>query len=311
MRSVLTLAVSAALLASVAACGSGGTAATGQGALNGVTFTVGAKDFAEQNILAEMTAALLRANGASAQAKEIKGSVNTRKALEAGEVDMYWEYTGTAWITYLKNDKPIGDPKQQYDEVAKQDLERNGIAWLPSAGFNNTYALAVRKEKADELHLKSMSDLAALAKSKPADVTICVESEFAAREDGLPGLLKAYGVNVPPDNIKTLDTGVIYTETDKGQSCTFGEVFTTDGRIKALDLTALTDDRQFFPVYQGAPTLKKTTLDKYPQIKDILAPLSQKLTTEVMRDLNAKADVDGEDFKDIAQEWLKKEGLLT
>ncbi|CAM3526517.1 glycine betaine ABC transporter substrate-binding protein [Kibdelosporangium persicum] len=309
MRSVMILAISAAALLT-GACGGSDTQATGQGSLNGATFTVGAKDFAEQNILAEMTAALLRANGAEAQAKEIKGSINTRKALEAGEVDLYWEYTGTAWITYLKNEKPLSDPKQQYDEVAKQDQERNGIAWLPNASFNNTYALAVRKEKGDELTVTSMSDLAALAKSRPNEVTICVESEFAAREDGLPGLLKAYGIEIPQSNIKTLDTGVIYTETDKGESCTFGEVFATDGRIKALDLTVLRDDKQFFPVYQGAPTLKKTTLDKHPQIKDILAPLSQKLTTEVVRDLNAKADVDGEDFKDIATEWLKKEGLL-
>jgi osmoprotectant transport system substrate-binding protein len=298
------------LLASLTACGSKNEA-TGQGPLNGAKFTVGAKDFSEQNILAEMTADLLRKNGATAEAKEIKGSVNTRKALESGDIDLYWEYTGTAWITYLKNDKPIGDPKQQYDAVAKQDLDRNGISWLPNAGFNNTYALAIRTEKADELHLKSMSDLAALSKSHPADATICVESEFAAREDGLPGLLKTYGIDIPKDNIKTLDTGVIYTETKKGESCNFGEVFATDGRIKSLGLTVLADDKSFFPVYQGAPTLKKTTLDKYPQLADILAPMTEKLTTEVMRELNAKADVDGEDFKTIASDWLKQEGLLT
>jgi osmoprotectant transport system substrate-binding protein len=307
VRSAIALVAATAALT---ACGSG-TGATGTGPLAGATFTIGAKDFSEQNILAEMTAAVLRANGASAEAKEIKGSVNTRKALEAGEVDLYWEYTGTAWITYLKNAKPVGDPKGQYDAVAKQDGEQNGIAWLANAGFNNTYALAVRNEKAGRLKVKSLSDLAGLAKSNPSAVTVCVESEFAAREDGLPGLLKAYGVDIPKDNIKLLDTGVIYTETAKGESCTFGEVFATDGRISSLGLTVLDDDKQFFPVYQGAPTLKKSTLDKYPAIKDILAPLSRKLTTEVMRGLNAKADVDGEAFKDIAQNWLRQEGLLS
>ncbi|GAA3155621.1 glycine betaine ABC transporter substrate-binding protein [Nonomuraea roseoviolacea] len=305
------LALAAGALLVLSACGSASReaapAAAGGAPLDGVKLVIGAKDFAEQNILAHLTADLLQAAGATVETKEIKGSANTRKALEAGEIQLYWEYTGTAWITYLGNDEPIVDAARQYDAVAKADKEKNGITWLPAAPFNNTYALALSDEKAAELGVTKLSDL---AKVPPAQATICVESEFAARNDGLPGLLKAYGVNVPKDNVKLLDTGVIYTETDKGQTCTFGEVFTTDGRVKALGLTALQDDKKFFPVYQGAPTVKTDTLAKSPKIAEVLAPLTRKLTTEVMQDLNAQVDVDGEDPSDVAQDWLDKEGLL-
>jgi osmoprotectant transport system substrate-binding protein len=289
------------VLAVLPACGGSDATGGGEGPLAGASFVVGAKDFAEQNVLAELTAHVLRANGADAEAKEIKGSINTRKALEAGEVDLYWEYTGTAWVTYLGETTPLPDPQQQYDEVARADRERNGIAWLPPADFNNTYALAVREGV-------GVVDLARLAQERPADATVCVESEFAAREDGLPGLLRAYGITLPPENVKLLDTGVIYTETDKG-SCNFGEVFATDGRIAALGLTVLEDDRRFFPVYQGAPTLSDETLQAHPALADVLAPLTERLDTETIRALNARVDVDGEDPADVAEDWLAEAGL--
>ncbi len=298
----------AAALAVLPACGGAATAG-GDGPLAGASFVVGAKDFAEQNILAELTAQLLQAQGAEAEATEIKGSINTRKALEAGEVDIYWEYTGTAWVTYLGETTPLSDPGQQYDAVSAADLERNGITWLPPAEFNNTYALAVRTEAADELGVRTLSDLARLAQERPADATVCVESEFAAREDGFPGLLRTYGISLPPENVMLLDTGLIYTETDKG-TCNFGEVFATDGRITALDLAVLEDDKNFFPVYQGAATLKDATLQANPAIADVLAPLTAKLDTATIRTLNARVDVDGEDPADVAEDWLTQEGLL-
>jgi len=309
-RTRSTALLGAAALFTLTACGDDAatTSAGGEPAvLDGASFVVGAKDFSEQNILAEMTAQLLAANGADAEAKEVKGSVNTRKALESGDVDLYWEYTGTAWITYLGETTPLGDPQEQYDAVAEADLEKNGIEWLERAEFNNTYALAVQSKAAEKLGVTTLSDLADVPED---ELTICVESEFAAREDGLPGLLKAYGLDVPKDNVKLLDTGVIYSETGKGETCTFGEVFATDGRIQALDLVVLEDDKKFFPVYQGAVTLKQETLEANPEIAEILAPLAEKLTTEVMQGLNAQVDVDGEDPEDVATTWLEDEGLL-
>lgn len=307
-KTLLPLALTT--LAATALAGCGGNAGAGDGPLAGESYVVGAKDFSEQDILANMTAMLLEQNGASAEAKRITGSVNTRTALESGDLDMYWEYTGTAWITYLKNTDPIGDPAEQFEAVKKADAQQNGIAWLQPADFNNTYALAVRSEYAEEKELSTLSDLADLAASEPGEVTICVESEFAARDDGLTGLLDTYGIDVPKGQVKTLDTGVIYTETDKGQTCNFGEVFATDGRIANLDLTVLEDDKRFFPVYQGAPTMRQETLDANPAIAEILAPLTEKLDTETMQQLNAQVDVDGLDPDDVAEQWLQEEGLL-
>jgi osmoprotectant transport system substrate-binding protein len=303
-RTVLPLALASAAALTLTACG-GGTAEAGDGELSGASFVVGAKDF-----LAHMTAKLLEANGAQAEAKRITGSVNTRTALESGDLDIYWEYTGTAWITYLGNTEPIGDPAEQFEAVKADDGEQNGIAWLDRADFNNTYALAVRAEYAEEKGLSTLSDMSELAASDPGEVTICVESEFAARDDGLTGLLEAYEVSIPDSQVKTLDTGVIYTETDKGETCNFGEVFATDGRIANLGLVVLEDDRKFFPVYQGAPTMKQETLDAYPQLADILRQISERLDTETMQSLNAMVDVDGRNADDVAQEWLEEQGLL-
>jgi osmoprotectant transport system substrate-binding protein len=308
-RTVLPLALASAAALTLTACG-GGTAEAGDGELSGASFVVGAKDFSEQDILAHMTAKLLEANGAQAEAKRITGSVNTRTALESGDLDIYWEYTGTAWITYLGNTEPIGDPAEQFEAVKADDGEQNGIAWLDRADFNNTYALAVRAEYAEEKGLSTLSDMSELAASDPGEVTICVESEFAARDDGLTGLLEAYEVSIPDSQVKTLDTGVIYTETDKGETCNFGEVFATDGRIANLGLVVLEDDRKFFPVYQGAPTMKQETLDAYPQLADILRQISERLDTETMQSLNAMVDVDGRNADDVAQEWLEEQGLL-
>jgi osmoprotectant transport system substrate-binding protein len=278
--------------------------------LSGATFTVGSKDFSEQIILAQITEIVLKQMGATVVDKSnIKGSVNTRTALTSGAIDMYWEYTGTAWITYQKQTKPIPDPVAQYKAVADADLKDNKIKWLSMAPFNDTYAMAVLQTTADQLNVKTLSDVAALALKSPDKVTFCVESEFSTRDDGLPGMLKAYDMKIPPDNIKSVDTGVIYTETAKGQTCTFGEVFATDGRIAALKLAVMADDKNFFPNYNVALTMRSDTFNKYPQLADLFAPIAALLDNTTMQKLNAEADVDGKDPADIAAEWLKSVGF--
>ncbi|MFJ9542750.1 glycine betaine ABC transporter substrate-binding protein [Streptomyces sp. NPDC101225] len=315
-RTSLALAASMATASLVlTACGGGDDVkpASGSGtALEGASFTVGSKDFSEQIILGRMTVELLEANGADVTDKtNIKGSASTRKALESGDISMYWEYTGTGWITYLQNTKPVADQREQFEKVAAEDLQKNGIAWIdPPAPLNNTYAFAIRKDKAEELGVKTLSDLAKLSQSKPDEATFCIESEFSTRDDGFPGLVKAYGIKAPKDNVKMLDTGLIYTETAKGDTCNFGEVFATDGRIPANKLVVLQDDKKFFPVYQPALTLKQETLKKYPALKKIFAPLAKKLTTTEMQKLNALADVEGEDPEDIAHDWLVDNGFV-
>ena len=127
-------------------------------------------------------------------------------------------------------------------------------------------------------------------------------------------MLETYGLakgrDFPNSNVKILGTGAIYSATDKG-TCTFGEVFTTDGRIKALDLTVLEDDKAFFPKYNVSLVLTDEIAKKYPQIADLIAPVSAKLTNQVLLELNAQVDVDGREPADVAYDWLKKEGFVT
>ena len=280
--------------------------------LSGAAFTVGSKDFSEQLILAQITEQVLQNAGATVNDKSnIKGSVNTRTALTSGAIDMYWEYTGTGWITYLKETKPLSDPKAQYEAVAQRELAENKVKWLDPAPLNNTYAFAVRNSALSDLGSpKNLSDIAKLASTSPDKATFCVESEFSTRDDGLPGMLKAYGITAPASNVRMLDTGVIYTETAKGDTCNFGEVFATDGRIAGMKLTALEDDKHFFPNYNPALTVRSEVFDKYPQLADLINPIAKVLDTQTMQTLNSQVDVDGKEPKDVATEWLNSKGFI-
>jgi len=316
MKKITILATGAVAIVALAACSSttasenpvaGTAAADGGQELAGLTGTIGSKDFSEQYILAHLTTELLNAHGADVEANtKLVGSANVRQALENKQFLGYWEYTGTSWITYNKNTKPVQGAEAQFAAVKKADAQKN-IAWLDPAPLNNTYAFAIRSAKATELGVTKLSDLAALPDSEK---TFCIESEFSTRDDGWPGLKEAYGINTPDSNVKMLDTGVIYTATQKGEDCNFGEVFQTDGRIAAMDLIVLEDDKQFFPVYQGGFTLQADILTKYPKIADVMALMTPKLTTEQMQQLNAKVDVDGEDPQDVAVDWLEETGLV-
>ena len=297
-----------ALALSACSGGGGGAGTSSQGdELDGLSGEIGAKDFSEQYILAHITSQLLNAHGADTSANTtVVGSANVRSALESDEFLGYWEYTGTSWITYNGNTAPVQGEEAQFEATKEADAAKD-IAWLDPAPLNNTYAFAILTDKAEELGVKTLSDIADLPTEEQ---TFCIESEFSTRDDGWPGLKKAYGIDVPDSNVALLDTGVIYTTTADGDTCNFGEVFQTDGRISALDLMVMEDDQAFFPVYQGAMTLKQATLDEYPEIADVIALVSSKLTTEEMQKLNALADVDGEDPEDIATDWLTEQGLI-
>jgi osmoprotectant transport system substrate-binding protein len=319
-RTTRLAATVAAAGLTLSACGlSSGSDSTGDveagsidsSALEGAELTVGSKDFTEQLVLGKITVLALKAAGADVtDSTNIQGSVNTRKSLTSGEIDLYWEYTGTGWITYLGETKPIANNDAQYEATRKADLEQNGIEWLEPAPFNNTYALATTNEYAKETGIETLSDYAEVAKKNPDDASLCLESEFASRDDGWPGVEKTYGFDLPNKQEKNVDTGVVYKQVDKGDTCKFGEVFTTDGRIQSLGLTTLEDDKGFFPIYEPAVTLKKETLKQNPEIREVFGPIAKALDTETMRKLNAEVDVKGEDPDDVAEQWLKKEGFI-
>ena len=307
----------AVLTAAVAGCGGGGgTGGGGGGSLSEVdlsdaTFVVGSKDFTEQLILGQITLQALEATGATAEDQiGLAGTDAARAALEAGDIDTYWEYTGTNWINHLGNTKPIPDPVEQYDAVVEAERE-NDIAVLERAPANNTYALAVRSEAAEDLGVEKLSDLKQFIEERPEDATLCVESEFNSRDDGLPGMEETYGFEFPEDNVSLFDTGVVYTETDSGENCNFGEVFITDGRIPALDLTVIEDDMKFFPVYNPAVNVRQELYDEYgEQLDQVFTPISQALENETLAQMNAAVDVDGELPEDVAEQWLIDNGFI-
>ncbi|MEJ7635683.1 glycine betaine ABC transporter substrate-binding protein [Aeromicrobium sp.] len=275
--------------------------------LEGVSLTVAAKDFTEQLILGNMLSIILNAAGAEVtNLTNTPGSFGARAALTGGTADITPEYTGTGWINYLGNDKPIKGENAQWEAVDKAD-RKNGLTWLEPAPLNNTYAFAIRAAAAKKLKVKKLSDLKDLPKK---DLTFCVESEFAARDDGFVPMLKAYGLGKGDiGKVTSLDTGVVYTATADG-TCNFGEVFTTDGRIPGLGLTVLEDDKQFFPLYNLTEVISSDLLKEHPELKEIFAQLNPKLTNKTMLRLNSKVDADGDDPAIVAREWLIDEGLL-
>ncbi|WP_327315396.1 glycine betaine ABC transporter substrate-binding protein [Streptomyces sp. NBC_01235] len=277
--------------------------------LKGAHLTVTSKSFTENLILGAMMGIAFEAAGADVLDRTgIQGSIGSREAVRKGDADGMYEYTGTAWITYQGNSEPIADPRAQWRAVHDADL-KNGLTWLPQSQLNNTYAPAMNQDAYKKYGTRTLSDVAALARSAPGAVTLCVESEFANRADGLPGMQKAYGMNVPASRITQMDTGIIYTQVRKG-SCTYGEVFTTDGRIRSMNLVVMADDKRFFPNYNAAPEINSRTLKKWPAIAEVLNPVTKKLNNTLAQELNAKVDVDGEDPHQVALDWMKAQGFV-
>lgn len=276
--------------------------------LRDVNITVAAKDFTEQLVLGNIVAIILNAAGASVtNMTNTPGSFGVRQSMLKRVANVSPEYTGTGWINYLGHADPIKDPVAQWKAVNEEDAA-NRLVWLPPAPMNNTYAFAIRESEAERLAVTKLSDLRRLARN---DLTFCVESEFASRNDGFVPMLKTYGLSTGQlGRITNLDVGVVYTATAKGD-CNFGEVFTTDGRIPALQLRVLQDDRHFFPLYNLTEVIDADLLAAHPELSEIFALLNPRLTNDTMLALNARVDSAGEDPAIVARDWLIDQGLLS
>ncbi|HEX3792125.1 MAG TPA: glycine betaine ABC transporter substrate-binding protein [Pseudonocardiaceae bacterium] len=280
-------------------------------ALRGVPITVGSKDFTENILLGYIAEYALQAAGMNVRdLTDIEGSNSARLALQQGQIDMMWDYTGTAWISYQGNTDPIADPRAMFNAVRASDLKL-GINWIALAPFNDTYALAESQQVAQRYGVHTLSQLAQLAKKDPSAATFCLESEFASRNDGFPGLVKKYGMTVPQSRIQILDTGAVYAATADAKACNFGEIFATDARTQSLNLTVLSDDQKFFPSYAGAVTIRKELTDRYPQIAQVLQPISDRLTNKQIIAMSYQVDVLGRDWADVAKDWMIQQGFVT
>jgi osmoprotectant transport system substrate-binding protein len=299
----IAAAIALAVVGSVATTSSANAAGK---SLKGVKVIVGSKDFTESIVLSKIVKQFIIANGGTVVDKtNIKGSSTTREAMLSGDINMYWEYTGTAWLVYQKQTDVNISPTDLYKKVVAGD-KKNKVTWLPMTSFNDTYAWAITKANATKYGIKTYSDL---AKKLPAGSAWCVESEFQSRPDGWAGFKKAYGISDSNITTKVLDTGAIYQATKDGQ-CMVGEVFATDGRIGALGLMVPTEDISYFPPYNAALTMTDATAKKYPQLVKALAPIAAKISNATMQNLNARIDVLGEDADTVAKSFLSASGLV-
>ncbi|MEX1163443.1 MAG: glycine betaine ABC transporter substrate-binding protein, partial [Nitriliruptor sp.] len=292
----------------------GGEAAeAGTESLEGAEITVGSKDFDEQLVLGNISKLLLEDAGATVNDQiNLGGTDAARAALTSGEIDHYWEYNGTAWISFFGETEPIQDRIEQYEVVRDRDAEENGLYWLDPSPFNNTYAIAYANSASDDLgNPETLSDLADIIENDPDQATLCVESEFSARDDGLPGMEAHYGYEFPTANVTVLDTGVVYNATAQRDPCNFGEVFITDGRVVALDLVVLEDDEAFFPLYNASPVYVEDVYEQYGQsLADLYAPVIEALDNDTMAELNARVSSDGERPAAVASDWLTENGFI-
>lgn len=276
------------------------------GAALAQTVVVGGKNFTEQQLMAEMTTQLLKAKGFTVDKRAGLGTAPLRQAQENGQVDVYWEYTGTSLITFNKVADKL-DAAATYAKVKELDAAK-GLVWLNPSKANNTYALAMRKADAQSKGIASLSDLSAKVKGGAAMKFGC-NAEFYARPDGLKPLEEAYGFSFGRDNVVRMDTGLVY-QALKDSQVEVGLVFATDGRVPAFDFLVLKDDKGFFPSYALTPVVRKETLDKNPKLAEILNGLSAKLDDATMARLNASVDVDKKTVEDVAAGFLKSQNLV-
>jgi osmoprotectant transport system substrate-binding protein len=271
------------------------------------TIVVGGKAFTEQQIMTAMTVELLKAKGFSPKREAGMGSAAVRAALENGQVDVYWEYTGTGLGVFNKITDKFASAEDTYKRIKEVDAAK-GLVWLNPSQVNNTYGFAMNRDQAQKLNIVTVSDLAKAVKGG-AKLTFASNAEFYARPDGLPGWQTAYGFEFDRDNVKRMDTGLVYSAL-KDRQVDVGVVFATDGRIPAFNFVVLKDDKHYAPWYNLTPVVRKEILDKYPKIADPLNALAAKLNDETMAKLNASVDVDKKTVEEVASGFLKSNGLI-
>ncbi|MEU1983204.1 glycine betaine ABC transporter substrate-binding protein [Nocardia sp. NPDC019395] len=281
-------------------------------ALQGVPITVGSKDFTEQQILGFIIEFAMVAAGAEVRdLTNIQGSNSLRDAQLNGQIDIAYDYTGTGWVNYLGNEKPVPDEQGQFEAVRDADRADHGMTWEAMAPMNNTYAIAVARRTAERTGVRSLSDYAELVAKDPAAAATCVGTEFNVRQDGYPGMARAYGIDESRVPKRIVQDAVVFQATADADQCSFGSVAATDGRIPALDLVLLDDDRTFFPKYNAALVMNAAFADEHPEIVATMAPISRLLTNESITELNRQVDVEGREPADVARDWMVANGFVT
>lgn len=261
------------------------------------TIRVGSKDFTESLVVSEIYALALEDNGYKVDRVSNISSSLIHKSLVNDEIDLYPEYTGTALLTILGDDMET-DPDKVYQTVKKEYEEKYNLTWLNYSEANDSSGLAMRKETADKYNIKTISDL----QKNASNIRMASQGEYEEREDGLPALEKVYG-EFNWKSSKVYDNSLKYQILENDEA-DVTPAYTTEGRLAETDkFVLLEDDKHVWPPYNLAPVVRDNILEANPSIKKILNKVSAKLDTETVTKLNAKVDVDGEEYTDVAKEF--------
>ncbi len=258
---------------------------------------VGSKNFSESILLGEIVAQQLERYGLPVERKFNLGGFLCHEGMRTGQIDTYVEYTGTAYAAILKL-PPERDPVPVRHAVDSIYPERFGIIWMDDLGFENTFAILVRRRDAERLGLKTISDAVPHMRRWRA----VFGYEFTERADGFRALAEAYGITMERQPIN-MELGLVYRALADGVA-DFSSGNSTDGQIEALDLVILEDDKRFFPPYHAAPVVRAETLERYPQAREALRALGGRMDGETMRRLNYLVDVEQRPVTEVAREFL-------
>lgn len=288
-----------------------GESVAAQNNLSGISVTVGSKDFDEGLVLGEMLVQAFAAAGAEVGNQVgLGGTSVARTALTSGEIDVYPEYNGTGWAVHLEQEDPSFDSVELTANVKEMDFEKNGIVWIGRSPFNNTYGFVSSPEVTEANGGPFTTQTFMEYVRDNPDALVCMETEYPDRPDGLILTEEATGIEMPDAQVSILDTGVIYTET-ANNVCTFGEVYTTDGRIPALDLTLVTDPGINI-VYNVSATMRADVYDQAPeQFEAIVAAILEPLDNIAMAELNKRVSADGEEASAVANDYLVQNGIIA
>jgi osmoprotectant transport system permease protein len=263
---------------------------------------VGSKDFTESAILAEIVAQMLEARGVTVERKYELGGNLPHDAMLAGRLDLYPEYTGTSYTAILHH-QPITDPRAVYEQVKAEYAQKFGVAVSEPLGFENTFAILIRGVEARRLKLKTISEAAQYASNWRAGFG----QDFMSRADGYPGFSKAYGLKFA-EQPREMDLSLTYIALASGKVDLIAGN-STEGRIAALDLFQLEDDRHYFPPYEAVYLVRQDTLARVAQLREVLAKLARAISTEEMRQLNYEVDANKRNPAEVVREWIKRKGF--
>jgi osmoprotectant transport system substrate-binding protein len=276
---------------------------------------VGSKIDTEGKLLGNMIVLALEAGGVKTENKTSLGNTKVlRGAITAGEIDIYPEYTGNGAFIFADESNPAWkNPKAGYERVKALDMEKNKLVWLEPAPANNTWAIAVRKDIATTHKLKTLDDMAKWINGG-GQFKLAASAEFVERVDAMPAFQTAYKFKLKPEQILTLaggDTAVtIRAAAEKTSGVNAAMAYGTDGPLAALGLVIMEDTKGVQPIYAPAATVRAEVLAKNPSIQMILAPVFKTLDGPTLQALNAKIQIEGQDAKKVAGDYLKSKGLL-